>query len=221
MGLPCSSAGLNTTYKIWIAYASSSSGANFSLGTPLTTSKYRAIISLISTAGTPDVTDFIGQWVLMYGTNELIESAATSATSSTTPTDISKFTLPVNSWFTNDTINLNYTIWTAIPAGSGQLIEVFCCGQSMVALDMSLFTADALAIRISIKKTSTTSADLNFEVKYTDSSGTVLGEAAYFGSISGMDNTDSIASDIHLTATSVSGSEVLNNKFSSGQIVSS
>ncbi len=214
----CAKSGLNTTYKLWIAYASNADGANFSLGVPLTTSKYRAVISLISTASTPNAASFAGQWTLMFGTNELVEAAPIGVTTSTDVVEITKFILPVNSWFTEDAIRLNYTIWTATPSATPQAIEVFCCGQNFLSLDMSLFTADALTITITIKKTSTTGADFNYNAQYTDSAGTVLGEAVYFGSISGMDNTDSATSDIHVTAQSVSGSEVLNRKFSSGQI---
>jgi hypothetical protein len=79
----CTEIGLGTTYVTFIAYASDASGTNFSY-TPLTTSKYIAFLSVISTASTPVAADFTGLWVAYYGTtvlgNEYFNTTSTLTT---------------------------------------------------------------------------------------------------------------------------------------------
>jgi len=219
----CTLTGL-TTYSVnYTGYASDSSGSNFSLGTPLSSSKYIAFISVLSTAGTPVAADFAGLWIELYGSLALVEVAAVDVTTSTTPTIISTFNTPLRFWKVGDVVNLSYSFFTLFLSANGKLADVLFLGVSLgITFDLSTAPADAGILKVTLTKTSATAADFEYELMYTDSTGAMVGTpAAYFGSVSGLANTDSVTSSISIEGTCANAGETLERKYSSALLTKS
>lgn len=219
----CLETGLGITYQTYVAFASDASGSNFSLAAPLSTSKYIAFLDLPTTAAAPVAVDFTGLWVALYGSMELVEVAATDVTTGLTTTDISRFNTTLNFWKVGDAVELNYAFFTLFLSANSKIADVIFLGVSLgITFDLNTAPSDAGVLKVSLKKTAATTADFKYELMYTDSTGAMLGTpAAYYGSVAGLANTDSVTSSIIIEGTCGNVGETLERKYSSARVIKS
>lgn len=217
--MACTSVGLTATSIVYVGYASSSSGTNFSLGTPLEGSTYIAFISVLSTAAVPTASSFAGKWTLISGSQEYIEEAAVLVTSGTTPTVISSYTVPVGGWKIGDCIELEYWI-------TGGTLTANAKSATLDFLDDTLFTFNFLAtsstiivLKGSVIKTSVSTA--KYMLQYTAYSNitTVIAQGTFAYTLPSIINTDLTSYTISLTGTCANGSETITNSFSSAKLI--
>lgn len=217
----CTALGLSTSYKTFVGFASSSAGANFSLGTPLSSSKYIAFISLPSTSSNPTASSFTGLWTALYGAVQYVEESAVSQTSGTTPTVISSYTVPLNGWKTGDCIELEYWISGGALTANAKSAELNFLGASLFIFDFLATSSSLIVLKASVRKTSATTAAYGFEYVACNASYTLVTQGAFAYTLPSIINTDISAYTISVTGTCANGSEHIFNSYSSAKLIRS
>jgi len=175
----CLDTGLGTTYITYVAYASDSSGSNFSY-TPLPTTKYIAFLNVSSTAGTPVAADFTGLWVSLYGSIVLQGDSPLTTTVTTTLTTLNTLALAQGFWKIGDAVECEFTTSCATPSVNDQAVTVTFLGQSPVSLAPINFDYGALGTVASIKvtfnavRTAATTITTSFKIEYIETATGVL-----------------------------------------------
>ena len=176
----CLDNGLGITYQTYIAFASDSSGSNFSLSTPLATSKYIAFLNLASTAGTPVAADFTGLWTPLYGTVVLDSGSPLTTTSTTTLTTLNTLNLAQGFWKIGDELNCEIIASCATPSLNSQAITIAFLGQSPVSIAPINFdygglgTVSAIKVSFNAVRTAATTISTNFKIEYIEQGTAVL-----------------------------------------------
>lgn len=196
----CTELGLSIAYITYFGYADNASGTNFSLGTPLSTSKYIGFLSLPSTASPPSASDYTGLWVALYGNIVLQSNVTQETTTLVALTTLSTVDLPIGIWQIGNTIKMKYTFYGDLIEPNKAVTLLFMGANPLGYLPNFNYagadtTIQRIVIDAEITKNATSGAIAICSVKYINNTGVMLYEKGNVGNLT-ITDTDTLASTI-------------------------
>lgn len=182
--MTCTSVGLTATSIVYVGYASDSSGSNFSLGTPLASSRYISFISVLSTAAIPTASSFAGKWTSLFGNTVLQSNITPTGTTTTTLTTLNTLTLPIGVWEIGDVIKTQHFLSCATPSTNSQAVSLWISGNNLLSLtpnfnyNGAIATIQGIVIETEISKITALTAGVFYTVKYLSATGVVSYEVS-------------------------------------------
>jgi len=199
----CTELGLNTAFQTYVAFASDSSGSNFSLATPLTTSKYIAFLDLPTTAGAPVAVDFTGLWVALYGATVLGNEYFNATSTLTTIEVLGTMTSVVPAALTNDGDVINVLVdYLTLTLSANSKILTFKIGATTIyAADMNDVLEQFGYIEFVITRTSATTISTKVKDSYYDATRVKTRELFYNNITSTVSNMNTLPLTFTFSAT--------------------
>jgi len=200
----CNELGLSVSYIPYNAYASDSSGSNFSLGTPLSSSKYIAWVSIASTAGTPVAADFAGLWTAYYGSNVLGNTYFNVTSTLTTEETLGTMTgvIPAALTKDSDVVRILVDYLTLTNAATSKVLRIKVGGVTINALtDISGATEQFGFVECILSRTSSTTFSVRVIDNFYDTTRLKTRELWLNNVTATVPNLDNNATTILVTAT--------------------
>ena len=166
----CLETGLNSAFQTYVAFASDSSGSNFSLATPLTTSKYIAFLDLPTTAAAPVAADFTGLWVALYGQTVLGNEYFNTTSTLTTIEVLGTLSGVIPAALTHDgdviTVLIDYLTLTL--SGNSKILTFKIGSTTVYATDMNDVAEQFGYVQLVMTRTSATTLSVKVIDSYYD-----------------------------------------------------
>lgn len=182
MACNCAQLGLTSYNNNYYGFASDSSGSNFSLNTPLATSRYIAFLSQLSTLTPPTTAAFAGKWVSLYGSTLISSKTTQTDTVSGVLTEqvLETITIPKKLWQIGNSLKFSGRFVTNNDNANTRYISLYLNGIAFTNFFVPLlFTTISGTVLIGvevefIKKTAYT-ADAIMSVVYQGGSPSSVG----------------------------------------------